>query len=76
LYCLSFFWPLYCLSFFWPLYCLSFFWPLYCLSFFDLWLLITPLVSSKFSCSCIMVICVSHINTGIFWILTGQLFFK
>ena len=27
-------------------FCLSFFfWPLYCLSFFDLWLLITPLVS-------------------------------
>jgi hypothetical protein len=35
--------------FFWPLlYCLSFFWPLYCLSFFDLRLLITLLVSSKF----------------------------
>ena len=38
-----------CLSFL-----LSFFvWPLHCLSFFDLWLLITPLVSSNFSCSCI-----------------------
>ena len=30
--------------------CFSFtFWPLSCLSFFDLWLLITPLVSSNFS---------------------------
>jgi hypothetical protein len=35
--------------------CLSpFFWPLCCLFFFDLWILITPLVSSNFSIKCFL----------------------
>jgi len=41
---LSFLWSFMEIIFFFIL-----FWPLYCLFFFDLWLLITPLVSSNFS---------------------------
>ena len=49
---------MFCTSLFVLLY--FFFWPLFCLSFY-LWLLITPLVSSNFSCySLVLYVCFVH----------------
>ena len=49
------FYVMFCRSFFVIL--SFFFWSLCCLSFFDLWLLLTPLVSSNFSYNSYSVIC-------------------